>query len=121
MIYNDSSLVIWKSEFRPRMTTPKSARSCLNSVIRSNFEMKTGRVVELIRAIHSLTIIIDDLAIVSTCGNYVATPAFQGATLAVEIRECVTNKSQSYMRAEAWADAIKRHREEQEQGSFSNE
>ncbi len=109
MIYSDSNCIIWKAEFRPHPTRPKDVRQLLNSVIRHEFSTRTSYMIELIQSIHSLALIVNDFAVVSTCGKYVAQPAEQGALLAVAIVNVVKDTSPEYIRAEAWADALKRY------------
>lgn len=83
----------------------------LNAVIRHEFKSNSGYVNELVDRIHSLALIVDEPAIVSTCGQYVARPAMRAAIMAVQIDRIVTDQSDVYIKAEAWADALKRYEE----------
>ena len=106
MTIQDTSLPIWIADFKPRATRPKDVRKLLNACVRNEFETETGWVNELTRGLHSLAVVIPDVAIVSSCKNYVAVPAKTMNTLVIDVRKVVTDTSEAWKNSKAFADAI---------------
>lgn len=105
--------VLWAADWDPWPTTPRKCRANLNAVIREGLsEPPTLTLWHLIDSIHALALVIEEPVILSSCREYVAMPARQGATLAVEIRPVITEHSWKYKRAPAFADAICKFRRE---------
>lgn len=119
-IYSNNTCIVWNADFKPRFTRPKDVRSALNAWIRNDGEIGQGWVVDLIEMIHSLALIVPDIAVVSSCGKYVAMPAKQAATLVVDIRLIVKEGDPEYKNGPAWADVLMKCRKLKGDGVYDN-